>query len=88
MTRDQLTPEQKSGAAAFLDDRSWALCQAVVTEGPHAGAFGWDGGLGTSWLVDPGRDLVAVVLTQRLFDGPTTPQVHRDLQAAAYEAAT
>jgi CubicO group peptidase (beta-lactamase class C family) len=86
MTRDQLTPMQKRGAAAFLDGRSWALCQAVVTEGPRAGAFGWEGGLGTSWLVDPGRDLAVIVLTQRLFDSPGLPPVHRDLQAAAYTA--
>jgi hypothetical protein len=26
------------------------------------------------------------VLTQRMFDGPQTPQVHRDIQAAAYAA--
>jgi CubicO group peptidase (beta-lactamase class C family) len=86
MTRDQLTPEQKSGAAVFLNGRSWAYCQSVVTEGPRAGAFGWDGGLGTSWLVDPRRDLTVVVLTQRLFDRATPPEVHRDLQAAAYAA--
>ncbi len=86
MTRDQLTPEQKKGAAGFLEGRSWSFCQSVVTEGPHAGAFGWNGGLGTSWLVDPGRDLTVVVLTQRLFDNPMPPQVHRDLQAAAYSA--
>ena len=86
MTRDQLTPEQKVGADGFLDGRSWAFCQSVVTKGPRAGAFGWDGGLGTSWLVDPRRDLTVVVLTQRLSDGATPPQVHRDLQAAAYAA--
>jgi CubicO group peptidase (beta-lactamase class C family) len=87
MSRDQLTPAQKTpDLMGFLDGRSWGLCQSVVVEGPQAGAFGWDGGLGTSWLVDPGRDLVVIVLTQRLFDGPQLPQVHRDLQAAAYAA--
>jgi CubicO group peptidase (beta-lactamase class C family) len=93
MTRDQLTIDQRRGTAGFLDGpvppenrRSWAFCQAVVTEGPRAGAFGWDGGLGTSWLVDPGRDLTVVALTQRLFDNPVPPPVHGDLQAAAYAA--
>jgi CubicO group peptidase (beta-lactamase class C family) len=81
MTTDQLAPGQ--APAVFLDGRGWGFCQAVVTEGPFAGAFGWDGGLGTSWLVDPRRDLVVIVLTQRLFESPHTPQVHRDLQAAA-----
>jgi len=51
-----------------------------------SGAFGWDGGLGTSWLVDPSRDLTVIVLTQRMFESPDLPQVHRDIQAAAYAA--
>jgi CubicO group peptidase (beta-lactamase class C family) len=58
----------------------------VLTDGPNAGAFGWDGGLGTSWLVDPIRDLAVIVLTQRMFDSPEPPPVHRELQAAAYSA--
>jgi CubicO group peptidase (beta-lactamase class C family) len=87
MTRDQLTPEQKRrDAQGFLDGRSWAFCQSVVTEGAQAGAFGWDGGLGTSWLVDPKRELTVIVLTQRLFETPQAPQVHRDLQAATLAA--
>ncbi|HXW47688.1 MAG TPA: hypothetical protein VEL03_23020, partial [Streptosporangiaceae bacterium] len=51
-----------------------------------SGAFGWDGGLGTSWLVDPASDLIVIVLTQRLFESPELPSVHRDIQAAAYAA--
>ena len=87
MTRDQLTPEQKARSGpGFLDGRGWGFCQSVVTEGPYAGAFGWDGGLGTSWLVDPGRELAVLVLTQRLFETPQAPAVHRDLQAAALAA--
>lgn len=88
MTRDQLTPEQKGrDGKGFLDGRSWGFYQSIVTKGPNAGAFGWDGGLGSSWLVDPARDLTVIVLTQRLFETAQLPQVHRDLQAAAYSAA-
>ena len=87
MTRDQLTADQKAKAGpAFLGDRSWALGQAVVIEGPRAGAFGWDGGLGSSWLVDPARDLTVIVLTQRLFETARAPAVHGELQDAAYAA--
>jgi CubicO group peptidase (beta-lactamase class C family) len=57
-----------------------------VLEGPWAGAFGWDGGLGTSFLVHPDRDLAVIVLTQRLFETPRAPAVHTDLQAAALAA--
>jgi CubicO group peptidase (beta-lactamase class C family) len=85
MTTDQLTPAQKVHGGlvpAFFDGRSWGFCQAVY----DSGAFGWDGGLGTSWLVDPSRDLTVIVLTQRMFESPDPPQVHRDIQAAAYAA--
>jgi CubicO group peptidase (beta-lactamase class C family) len=89
MTRDQLTPEQQArDGQGFLFGRSWGWCQSVVTEGPFAGAFGWDGGLGTSWLVDPRRDLVVIVLTQRLFESPQAPQVHGDIQHAALAAVS
>jgi hypothetical protein len=36
--------------------------------------------------VDPARDLTMIVLTQRMFDTHEAPQVHRDIQAAAYAA--
>ena len=89
MTSDQLSPEQrKRDGQAMLDGRGWGFCQSVIIEGPRAGAFGWDGGLGTSWLVDPIRDLTVIVLTQRMFETPRPPQVHVDLQAAAYAALT
>jgi CubicO group peptidase (beta-lactamase class C family) len=86
MTSDQLTAEQKAHGGLgpdFFADRSWSFCQAVA----DSGAFGWDGGLGTSWLVDPRRDLIVIVLTQRLFESSAAPAVHRDVQAAAYAAA-
>jgi CubicO group peptidase (beta-lactamase class C family) len=85
MTTDQLTPAQKARGGllpGFFDGRSWGFCQAVY----DSGAFGWDGGLGTSWLVDPSQDLTVIVLTQRMFESPDPPQVHRDIQAAAYAA--
>jgi CubicO group peptidase (beta-lactamase class C family) len=88
MTRDQLTPQQRASAGPVIEDhQSWGLCQAVDVDGPHAGAYGWDGGLGTSWRIDPVHDLIVIVLTQRLFSDAQPPPVHRDLQAAAYTAA-
>lgn len=86
MTSDQLSAAQRQSGGAFLYERSWGLCQAVSTSGPRAGSFGWDGGLGTSWLVDPVRDLVVIVLTQRMWETSELPAVHRELQDAAYSA--
>jgi len=85
MTTDQLTPEQKAHGglgAGFFNRQSWSYCQAVKA----SGAYGWNGGKGSSWLVDPVRDLVVIVLTQRLFETSELPTVHRDIQSAAYAA--
>jgi len=89
MTSDQLTPGQKAHGGLgpdFFTGVSWGFCTSVVTAGPRAGAFGWAGGFGTTWLADPGRDLTVIVLTQRMFDSPEPPPVHEALQAAAYDA--
>jgi CubicO group peptidase (beta-lactamase class C family) len=87
MSRDRLTAGQRAFGIAFLGGRGWGLGTSVVLDGPWAGAIGWDGGLGTSFLVHPARDLAVIVLTQRLFDTPQAPAVHTDLQAAALAAA-
>jgi CubicO group peptidase (beta-lactamase class C family) len=60
----------------------------VTIDGPRAGAYGWDGGLGTLWLADPIRDLTVIVLTQRMFESPQPPRMHVELQEAAYCAVT
>jgi CubicO group peptidase (beta-lactamase class C family) len=85
MTSDQLTLEQKVHGGlgpGFFDGRSWGFCQAVLEDG----AYGWDGGFGSSWLVDPSKDLVVIVLTQRMWETASLPQVHRDIRAAAHAA--
>lgn len=86
MTKDQLTTAQRRQAGGFLSGEGWGFCQAVVVDGERRGAYGWAGGLGTTWLVDPVRDLVVIVMTQRMFESAPTPPVHLELQAAAYEA--
>jgi CubicO group peptidase (beta-lactamase class C family) len=80
MTRDQITPAQRAGQEAFLGERSWGLCQAVLVSGDRADAYGWDGGLGSSFLVDPVRDLITIVLTQRLWETAQPPAVHAELE--------
>lgn len=87
MSRDHLSAEQRAAGAVFLGGRGWGLGTSVVRDGPWAGAFGWDGGLGTSFLVHPERDLAVIVLTQRLFETAQAPAVHTDLQTAALAAA-
>jgi CubicO group peptidase (beta-lactamase class C family) len=87
MSYDHLTAPQREFGMAFLGGRGWGLGTSVVLDGPWAGAIGWDGGLGTSFLVHPERDLAVIVLTQRMFDTAQAPAVHTDLQLAALTAA-
>lgn len=85
MTTDQLTAEQKAHGGLgpdFFTDSSWGFCQAVQANG----AYGWAGGFGTTWMVDPGEDLVVIVLTQRMFEDPNAQSLHNEVQAAAYAA--
>ncbi len=85
MTTDQLTPQQKARGGLgpdFFKDKSWGFCLAVQDDG----SYGWAGGFGTTWLMDPGRDLTVIVLTQRMSDGPEPLAVHAEFQRAAYAA--
>jgi CubicO group peptidase (beta-lactamase class C family) len=85
MTSDQLTPAQKAHGGLgydFFNGQSWGFGQAVL----DSGAFGWAGGLGTTWMADPAKNLTVVVLTQRQFESADTPQAHREIQQAAYAA--
>jgi CubicO group peptidase (beta-lactamase class C family) len=86
MSTDQLTDAQKARGGlglSFFANKSWGFCQAVYDNG----AFGWHGGFGTSWLVDPAREFTVIVMTQRLFDSPELPAAHRDIRGAADAAS-
>lgn len=76
MVTDHLDDEQR--CAAKIDDGSdalgWGLGLGVRHRAeaawPPAGSYGWDGGLGSRWLVDPDRDLCAVILLADAYDTP------------------
>jgi CubicO group peptidase (beta-lactamase class C family) len=81
MTRDQLTVEQRAASKdslfpGFFDTQSWGYGVSITTVpdavSPTPGRYGWIGGFGTAWYNDPGRGLVATVMTQSadfLFSG-------------------
>ena len=90
MTSDQLTPEQRAEAGLFLgDNRGWGFGVSVVTRRDDVssvpGRYGWDGGFGTSWSSDPREQVVAILLTQRLWDSPSPPRVYLDFWTSAYQ---
>jgi CubicO group peptidase (beta-lactamase class C family) len=92
MTTDQLTPAQKTTMAfvpGYFDRLGWGFGMAVVTKpddlGRAPGAFGWDGGLGTSWFTDPKQGVVGVLLTSQAFTSPYPPNVVRDFWRAVLD---
>jgi CubicO group peptidase (beta-lactamase class C family) len=90
MTTDALTDTQRRQARPIVGPgRSWGLATAVDLEAAEPwmapGRWGWDGGTGTTARVDPTRDIVGVLLTQRAM---TSPQDGFDDFWAAVAAAT
>ena len=71
-------------------DHGWGYGMSVITtpagDGLPTGAFGWCGGFGTSWFMDRARGMTAILLTQRVFDGPDPPTMHKDFWRGAYAA--
>jgi len=66
MTTDQVPEAAKmpdSFFPGFWDSTGWGFGVGVETNGPRAGGYGWSGGLGTNFFVDP-DGTVGVLLTQ------------------------
>jgi len=92
MTSDQLTAEQKARSPfpGLWEGRGWGFGGMVVAErtdpSANPGSYGWSGGFGTHFIVDPGERLFAVLLTQRMMQGPDDDRPGRDLFTLAYSA--
>jgi len=89
MTRDHLSATQRAAAAPLIGNRrGWGFGVAVVTEttpqGIPAGAYGWNGGFGTSWVADPLSATSAILFTQTLFTSPMPPAVHQEFWSAVF----
>jgi CubicO group peptidase (beta-lactamase class C family) len=91
MTTDHITPEQKAVSGFFPDfweDHGWGFGVSIVTRrddlAATPGRYGWDGGYGTSWYVDPKEELVGILMTQRVWDSPSPPGVLLDFWTSAY----
>jgi CubicO group peptidase (beta-lactamase class C family) len=91
MKTNHLTPDQMTGGEMILGPGwGWGYGVGVqVGESPYGiprGAYGWNGGFGTSWFNEPGSQMCVVLLTQRVFDSPDPPQVHKEFWRAACTA--
>jgi CubicO group peptidase (beta-lactamase class C family) len=89
MTTNYLTPAQQAAGALILGpDRGWGYGVGVATGarpgGAGPGAYGWDGGFGSTWAYDPASDRTEILLTQTYFDSPDPPAVHTAFQRAIF----
>lgn len=93
MTTDHITAAQKAISPffpdTFWDARGWGFGVSIITRRDDIsmtpGRFGWDGGYGTSWYVDPVENLVGILMTQRGWDGEQVP-IYNDFWTTAYQA--
>jgi CubicO group peptidase (beta-lactamase class C family) len=89
MTTNHLTPEQ-SRASVILGERGYGFGVSVVTKRDNIagsiGTYGWDGGLTSSWRVDPREDLQLILMTN--VDSTTSgfPDHNRDFWTLTYQA--
>ena len=81
MTTEQVGPVDDEGGG-------WGLGIGVRRTdeigGRHAGSYGWDGGLGSSWWTDPVSGVTAVLLTNQMWASPQPPPVFEAFRAAAF----
>ncbi len=92
ITTDHLTLAQRSDGAAILGPgRGWGFGMSVVAQpaaaGLPQGSYGWNGGLGTTWLADPQSGRTAILLTQTMFTSPVAPAVHQEFWHAVFAPA-
>jgi CubicO group peptidase (beta-lactamase class C family) len=70
MTTSRMTIDEENGVG-------WGLGLGVLTrdarDGRHAGSYGWNGGLGTSWWNDPVTRTTGILLTNQMWGSPTPP---------------
>ncbi len=70
MTTSRMTIDEDAGVG-------WGLGLGVLTrdaaDGRHAGSYGWNGGLGTSWWNDPVTRTIGILLTNQMWGSPTPP---------------
>jgi CubicO group peptidase (beta-lactamase class C family) len=77
---------RRTDSAIAIDDHAAVgTARHLATGVERDGRWGWDGGTGTTARVDPKRNTVAVLLTQRAMTGPLDG--FDDFHAAVAEAA-
>ncbi|GAB3191407.1 serine hydrolase [Geodermatophilus arenarius] len=90
--REQTVRAMLTEQAGPVDDEGggWGLGLGVRRTdepgGRHAGSFGWDGGLGSTWWTDPVTGTTAVLLTNQMWSSPAPPAVFEAFRSVAFRA--
>ncbi|WP_223643460.1 serine hydrolase [Corallococcus sp. EGB] len=92
MLTDQISEEQKLRSPffpGFWDASGWGFGGAVCTKpdgiSPTAGRYGWAGGYGPTFFIDPRQDLTALLLIQRNAQGPEDGALALEFSKGAYQ---
>jgi CubicO group peptidase (beta-lactamase class C family) len=89
MTTNHLTPEQ-SAESDFLGDLGYGFGGSAVTKRDNVawsvGTYGWDGGMGSSWYVDPREELNMIIMANAAWTSPVPPAHFRDFWTLTYQA--
>ena len=89
MTTDQISTDRGSSVPPPDGSQGWGFGVGVQVKRTGlrrtVGSYGWDGGLGSSWVNDPNERLIGVVLTTDAFTGAfPPPAVIQDFWTCVY----
>jgi CubicO group peptidase (beta-lactamase class C family) len=92
MTTDQIGGGPNAHGPSPDGSQGWGFGVGVQLRRPGlagtVGSYGWAGGLGSSWVNDPGEHLIGVVLTTDMFTAAfPLPRVIQDFWTCVYAAA-
>lgn len=59
----------------YISGNTFCLNYLTLNISAVPGRYGWDGGLGTSWYVDPREDMITLLMTPRALTTPQPPNV-------------
>jgi CubicO group peptidase (beta-lactamase class C family) len=90
MLTDHITPAQKAASPffpGFWDKSGWGFGGAVSSAGGNGPTYGWTGGFGTSFTVEPASFRTAILLLQRLMAGPDDLAINHEFHSLVAEQA-
>lgn len=80
-TRSRIGPIDEDGTGWGL---GLGVRHTAAPDGRSAGSFGWDGGMGTSWWIDPVTGRIGVLATNLMWSSPQPPPVFRQFWSLVF----